>query len=102
MQERERKERQSMKKRRKNGNHTLDKTINKQGEKLLKQVEEEEWEINNGAKEGDKKREVYWRKRGKRTLIYVLKDRTAWERIEGLEVGEEIDSRSQIFDSEVG
>lgn len=40
----------------------------------------------NGAKEDDKKREVYWRKKKKRSLIYVLKDRTAWERIEGLEV----------------
>lgn len=37
---------------------------------------------------------MYWRKRGKRSLIYMLKDRTAWERIEGLEVGEEIDHRS--------
>lgn len=37
---------------------------------------------------------MYWRKRGKQSLIYVLKDRTAWERIEGLEVEEGIDSRS--------
>lgn len=72
---------------------SLDKVINSQGEKLLKWVEEEEWGIMNGAKEGDKEREVtFIGERGESVIDYVLGDRSAWERVERLEVGGEINS----------
>lgn len=71
---------------------SVDKTVNKQGEKLLNWVEEEEWGILNEAKEGDKKGEVtFIRGRGE-SVIEVLGNRMAWERIGKLEVGGEIDS----------
>lgn len=45
----------------------------------------------NGAKEGD---DVYG-ERGETIIDYVMGDRGAWERVERLEVGDEVDSNHQ-------
>lgn len=69
------------------------KMINRRGEELLKWVEEEGWGIINGAKEGDREREMtFIGGRGETVIDYVLGDRMAWERTERLEVGGKIDS----------
>lgn len=50
----------------------------------------------NGVKKGDEKGEVtFTGGRGETVVNYVIRDRGAWEKIERLKVGEEIDSDHQ-------
>jgi len=80
-----------------------DKVINKQGEELIKWVEEEGWGIMNGAKEGDREGEVtFTGGRGETVIDYAIGDRAAWERIEKLMIGDEIDSDHQSVTVWVG
>jgi len=47
-------------------------------------------------KEGDKERVVtFTRGRGETVIDYVMGDKRAWERVERLELGEEVDSDHQ-------
>lgn len=73
-----------------------DKVINRLEVELVKWVEEEGWGIINGVKEGDKEGKVtFTGRKGKTVIDYVMEDRGAWERVERLEVGEEVDSDHQ-------
>jgi len=57
----------------------------------------------NRAKEGDRKGEVtFTGGRGETVIDYVIGDRAAWEKIEKLRIGEEIDSDHQSVTVWVG
>lgn len=63
---------------------------------MLRWIGEEGWGIMNGAKEEDKEGEVtFTGGRGETVIDYVIGDRTAWENIERLKVGDEVESDHQ-------
>ncbi|EZA50989.1 hypothetical protein X777_10537 [Ooceraea biroi] len=73
-----------------------DKIMNKQGEEMIKWIEEEGWGIMNGAKEGDEEGEMtFMGGRGEMVIDYIIGDRKAWERVVRMEVGGEVDSDHQ-------
>lgn len=59
-------------------------------------LEEESWDIINGAKEGDEEGEwTFTGGRGDSVIDYVIGNRVAWEKINRLVVGDEVKSGHQ-------
>lgn len=67
--------------------------MNGEGRKLLKAIEGNGWIILNGSVRGNEEDEfTYTGGRGDTVIDYVLGGKEILERIEGLEIGEEVDS----------
>lgn len=73
-----------------------DKVVNREREELLRWMGEEGWGIMNEAKEGDGEGEMtFTGGRGETMIDYVIGNRPAWENVERLEVGDEVESDHQ-------
>lgn len=88
--EKEDKERERGKRKSKDGK------VNKKGKMLIEFVEERGWSLFNGNIEGDEKGEyTFTGGKGNTVIDYVMGDEEVRERIEKMEIGDEIDSDHQ-------
>ena len=75
---------------------------NKQGNELIKMIEENGWSVLNGNMRGDEKGEyTYVGARGKTVIDYGIVNEEAWKEIKTFKIGERIDSDHQPLEVEV-
>jgi endonuclease/exonuclease/phosphatase family metal-dependent hydrolase len=66
-----------------------DKVENAEGNRLMEWIEENEWEILNGNKQGDEEREwTYIGSREETGMDYGIINEEAWERVKEFRIGE--------------
>jgi hypothetical protein len=66
-----------------------DKVENAEGKRLMEWIEENEWEVLNGKKQGDEEGEwTYIGSRGETVTEYGIVNEEAWERVEEFTIGE--------------
>jgi hypothetical protein len=70
-----------------------DKVENAEGNRLMEWIEENEWEILNGNKQGDEEREwTYIGSREETGMDYGIINKEAWERVKEFRIGERVES----------
>lgn len=78
------------------GRRSKDKKVNGEGRRLLECIEKRGWSILNGSIGGDEEGEyTYVGGRGGTVIDYILGDEEVREKVERLEIGEEVESDHQ-------
>jgi hypothetical protein len=70
-----------------------DKAENAEGKRLMEWIEENEWEVLNGKKQGDEEGEwTYVGSRGETVIDYEIVKEEALEKVEEFRIGERVES----------